>query len=402
MHAPVNPAREGGTPVRSKDRFLVFGQPVLGEAEIRGVVECLERRWIGTGPKVHQFEREFAAYRQSPYATAVGSCTAALHLSLVAAGLGPGDEVITTPMTFCSSVNAIIHTGATPVLVDCDLRTMNITAEAIQEKITSRTKAILPVHLCGRPCEMDAIMDLARRHDLRVIEDCAHAVETTYHGKAAGTFGDFGCFSFYVTKNLTTAEGGMILTGDEDLAGRLKVLALHGLSKDAWKRFADSGYQHYEVTAAGFKYNMTDIQAAIGLAQLPRIEGFARRRAEIWARYNDAFADLPCILPAAPEPYMVHGRHLYTPLLQLERLRVSRDEVLDALTAENIGAGVHFLAVHKHPYYRQTYGWAAGDFPNAEFISDRTLSLPLSGGLSDQDVQDVCTAFRRILLHYSK
>lgn len=402
MHGPVIPAREGGTPIRPRDRFLVFGQPVLGEPEIRGVVECLERRWIGTGPKVHQFEREFAAYRQAPFATAVGSCTAALHLSMVAAGLTTGDEVITTPMTFCSSVNAIIHTGATPVLVDCDRRTMNITADAIRAKITSRTKAILPVHLCGRPCEMDDIMELAKDYDLRVIEDCAHAVETTYHGKAAGTFGDFGCFSFYVTKNLTTAEGGMILTGKEELASRLKVLALHGLSKDAWKRFADSGYQHYEVTAAGFKYNMTDIQAAIGLAQLQRIDDFARRRSEIWARYNDAFADLPCIRPAEPEQYMVHGHHLYTPLLQLERLRVSRDEILDALTAENIGAGVHFLAVHRHPFYRETYGWKAGDFPNAEFISDRTLSLPLSGGLSDEDVGDVCEAFRRILLHYAK
>jgi dTDP-4-amino-4,6-dideoxygalactose transaminase len=402
MHAPSIPAREGGTPVRPRERFLVFGQPIIGDAEIRGVVDCLERRWIGTGPKVHQFEREFANYRNAPYGTAVGSGTAALHLSMIASGVGPGDEVITTPMTFCSSVNAIIHAGATPVLVDCDRRTMNISPDAIRENITERTRAILPVHLCGLPCDMDAIMTIAEDYDLRVVEDCAHAVETTYRGRAAGTFGDFGCFSFYVTKNLTTAEGGMILTKDESLAGQLKVLALHGLSKDAWKRFADSGYQHYEVTSAGFKYNMTDIQAAIGLAQLSRIDDFARRRAEIWARYDEAFADLPCILPPPPEKHMTHGRHLYTPLLKLEELRVSRDEVLDALTAENIGAGVHFIAVHRHEFYRRSYGWNLGEFPNAEFISDRTLSLPLSSGLGDQDVEDVCTAFRRILIHYSR
>jgi dTDP-4-amino-4,6-dideoxygalactose transaminase len=395
------PACEGGTPIRPRDRFLVFGQPAIGEAEIRGVVDCLERRWIGTGPKVQQFEREFAEYRQARYAAAVGSCTAALHLSMMAIGIGPGDEVITTPMTFCSSVNAIIHTGATPVLVDCERDTMNIGAAAIEQKITPRTKAILPVHFCGRPCEMDEITDLARAHRLRVIEDCAHAIETTYHGRSAGTIGDIGCFSFYATKNLTTAEGGMILTGDEELAARIKVLALHGLSKDAWKRFSDSGYQHYAVTAAGFKYNMTDIQAALGLAQLHRLDDFALRRAEIWAIYDRAFADLPCLLPPPPADDTVHARHLYTPLLQLERLQVDRDAILNALNAENIGAGVHYVAVHRHGFYEQAYGWTADDFPNAEFISARTLSLPLSPALTDEDVEDVVTAFRRILLHYA-
>jgi dTDP-4-amino-4,6-dideoxygalactose transaminase len=305
-------------------------------------------------------------------------------------------------MTFASSVNAIIHTGATPVLADCDPRTMNIDPEAIAARVTPRTKAILPVHLCGRPCEMDEIMALARRHGLRVIEDCAHAIETTYRGVPAGLIGDIGCFSFYVTKNLTTAEGGMILTRDEPLASRIKVLALHGLSKDAWKRFSDSGYQHYEVTAPGFKYNMTDMQAAIGLAQLPRLPEFSRRRAQIWAAYDEAFADLPVILPAPPTNSMEHARHLYTPLLDLDRLRVGRDEVLTALTAENIGVGVHYLAVHRHPFYQQSYGWRVGDFPSAEFVGDRTLSLPLSGGLSDEDVADVCAAFRRILLHYAR
>ncbi|MBV8652886.1 MAG: DegT/DnrJ/EryC1/StrS family aminotransferase [Alphaproteobacteria bacterium] len=395
------PACEGGAPIRPKDRFLVFGQPAIGEAEIRGVVDSMERRWIGTGPKVQQFEREFAAYRQARHAAAVGSCTAALHLSMMAIGIGPGDEVITTPMTFCSSVNAIIHTGATPVLVDCERDTMNIDAAAIERKVTPRTKAILPVHFCGRPCDMDTIMGLAHAHRLRVIEDCAHAIETMYSGRAAGTIGDIGCFSFYATKNLTTAEGGMILTGDEELAARIKVLALHGLSKDAWKRFSDSGYQHYEVSAAGFKYNMTDIQAAIGLAQLRRIEDFAVRRNEIWAIYDRAFADLPCLLPPPPADGTLHARHLYTPLLQLERLRVGRDDILNALNAENIGAGVHYVAVHRHGFYERTYDWTAEQFPNADFVSERTLSLPLSPALDDQDVDDVVRAFRRILLHYA-
>lgn len=396
------PACAGAAPVRTSDRFLVFGQPVLGDSEIEYVVDCLKRRWIGTGPRVHAFEHAFAAYRGAAHAVAVSSCTAALHLSMLALGIAAGDEVITTPMTFCASVNAIIHTGATPVIADCDRWTMNLTAEAIEAKITPRTKAILAVHMCGRPCDMDAIMAVARRHDLRVIEDCAHAIETSIGGRPAGTFGDIGCFSFYATKNITTAEGGMILTADEALADRIKMLGLHGLSKDAWKRFADSGYQHYEVVACGYKYNMTDLQAALGLAQLAQIDRFARRRAEIWQIYDRAFADLPCHLPPPSPPGVVHGRHLYTPLLQLEHLRCGRDAVLDAMTAEGIGVGVHYLAITQHRYYRDTYGWQHEDAPNAEFIGGRTLSLPLSAGLNEQDVADVVHAFRRILLHYSR
>jgi dTDP-4-amino-4,6-dideoxygalactose transaminase len=401
MNSGSLPACAGGMPVRARDRFLVFGQPVLGDTEIDAVVDCLRRRWIGTGPKVHQFEKEFAAYRGSPYAVAVGSCTAALHLSILALGIAAGDEVITTPMTFCATINAIIHTGATPVLADCDRWTNNLTAAAIEAKITARTKAILVVHMCGRPCDMDAIMEVARRHKLLVVEDCAHAIEATINGRPVGTFGDVGCFSFYATKNITTAEGGMILTADEALADRIKILGLHGLSKDAWKRFADAGYQHYEVVSSGYKCNMTDLQAALGLAQLVQIEGFARRRSELWEIYNQAFADLPCHLPMPPAPDTVHAHHLYTPILRLEDLRVDRDAVLDAMTAENIGVGVHYLAITQHRYYRDTFGWRSEDVPNAEFISARTLSLPLSAGLDDQDAADVCHAFRRVLLHFA-
>ena len=280
---------------------MVFGAPLIEDAEIDEVVATLKSGWLGTGPKVAQFERDFSAYTGAPHAVAVNSCTAALHLSMIAAGLGPGDEVITSPLTFCASVNAIIHAGATPVLADVDPVTMNIDPAQVAARITDRTRAILPVHFAGRPCDMDALMALANRHDLKIIEDCAHAIETEYHGRKAGTFGEFGCFSFYVTKNVATGEGGMVLARDEADAARIKTLALHGMSKDAWKRFGDEGYKHYFVTECGFKYNMMDIQAALGIHQLARVERNWRRRELIWNRYRQAFADLPVQLPAPPE-----------------------------------------------------------------------------------------------------
>jgi dTDP-4-amino-4,6-dideoxygalactose transaminase len=391
------PAMDGGAPVRSPDRFLVFGAPLIEEEEIAAVVDCLRSRWIGTGPKASLFEKEFATFKEKRFAVALNSCTAALHLAMLASGVRPNDEVITTPMTFCATVNAIIHSGAIPVLADCDPVTMNITAANIEERITAKTRAILVVHFAGRCCEMDDIMRLARSYDLLVIEDCAHALESEYHGRKSGDFGDMGCFSFYVTKNITTAEGGMVVTDDERMASRLKILGLHGMSKDAWRRFSDEGYRHYEVVHAGFKYNMTDIQASLGLHQLKRVERYWQRRREIWERYNSSFSDLPCRLPADPEPGTRHGLHLYTPLIEVERLGKSRDWVLAALTAENIGVGVHYTPVHLHPYYRKTYGWKKGDFPHAEWIGERTLSLPLSPSLLDKDVEDVITAFRRVM-----
>jgi dTDP-4-amino-4,6-dideoxygalactose transaminase len=388
-------ALEGGKPVRARGDFLVFGAPPIGEAEIAEVTDSLRKRWLGTGPKVARFERDFAAYKGEGNAVAVNSCTAALHLSMLALGIGPGDEVITTPLTFCATVNSILHAGATPVLADVESGTLNISPAQVARKITKRTKALLPVHFAGRCCDMPALMKLARAHRLAVIEDCAHAIETSRGGIPAGRFGDVGCFSFYATKNLTTGEGGMILAKKKAVADRAKRLALHGMTQDAWKRFSDSGYVHYDVVDLGYKFNMMDLQAAIGLHQLPELETRWLRRREIWNRYQDAFRDLPCDLPAESGPDERHAYHLYTPLIR--KGGPKRDWVLKALTAENIGVGVHYRALCDHPYYRKTLGWKRKDYPVAAGIGDRTVSLPLSAALSDKDVEDVIRAFRKVM-----
>ena len=390
-------AIDGGAPVRAPGRMLVFGAPRIERDEMDEVLDSMRKGWIGTGPKVHRFESDFAAYKGARHAVALNSCTAALHLSMLALGIGPGDEVITTPMTFCATINAIIHCGATPVLADIDPVTFNIDPAAIAQAITPRTKAILPVHFAGRCCDMAAIMALAREHGLKVVEDCAHAIETEQDGIKAGRFGDMGCFSFYVTKNVVTGEGGIVVTEDDQLAAHIKVLGLHGMSKDAWKRFSDEGYRHYQVVHAGYKYNMMDIQAAMGIHQLGRVEAWWSIREQIWRRFNEAFAGLPCRLPADPVPNSRHAFHLYTPLVDIDRLGRERDWVLDAMTAENIGVGVHYVPVHLHPYYRNRFGWSEGDFPQAERVGARTVSLPLSPALSEQDVEDVITAFSRVL-----
>lgn len=392
------PAINGGIPVRQDNNFLVYGKPKLEEPEIEEVVGCMRRGWIGTGPKVRQFETDFAKYKGASHAIALNSCTAALHLSMFAANIGPGDEVITTPMTFCATINSIIHCGATPVLADCRPDTMNIDPVEIEKKVTARTKAILPVHFAGLCCDMDAIMEIAGMYDLLVIEDCAHAIESKYHSQPAGTFGDIGCFSFYVTKNVVTGEGGMIITEDDRFAGRIKVLGLHGMSKDAWKRFSDKGYKHYQVIHAGYKYNMMDIQAAMGIEQLKRVDTYWQHRKKIWHRYNDAFESLPCFLPKDAESDSKHAYHLYPVMLDIEKLGKERDWFLNALTAENIGVGVHYQPVHMHPFYHKTFGWQPGDFPHAEWVGERTLSLPLSAALEQNDVEDVITAFKKVLL----
>ncbi len=380
-----------------RNEFLVFGAPAIEQAEIEEVIASLKSGWLGTGPKVARFEADFAAYKETAHAVAVSSCTAALHLSMLSAGLGPGDEVITTPLTFCATVNAIIHAGATPVLADVDPVTQNIDPVSVESKITEQTRAILPVHFAGRPCDMDSLSKIAERHGLIMIEDCAHAVEAEYKGRKAGTFGDFGCFSFYVTKNVITGEGGMVLTGSEDAAERIKILALHGMTKDAWKRFSDDGYKHYQVVELGFKCNMMDLQAAIGIHQLARVEANWVRRREIWHRYMDAFSPLPVGLPAAPEADTRHAYHLFTILIEEERAGIDRDGFLDAMTARNIGVGIHYLSIPEHPYYRERFAWRGEDYPHAMRIGHQTVSLPLSAKLTDADVRNVVDAVRGIL-----
>jgi len=383
--------------MRAKKDFLVFGSPLVEAAEIEEVVASLKSGWLGTGPKVAQFESDFAAYKGVAYTAAVNSCTAALHLSLLAADLRPGDEVITTPMTFCATVNAILHAGATPVLADVDPVTMNIDPAQVAAKITARTRAILPVHFAGRSCEMAELMEIAERQGLKVIEDCAHAIETEHHGRKAGTFGDFGCFSFYVTKNVVTGEGGMVVARREADIARIKVLALHGMSKDAWKRFGDEGFKHYQVVELGFKYNMMDLQAAIGIHQLARVEACWLKRQAVWRRYQEAFKDLPIGLPAEPAPDTRHAYHLYTILVDEENCGISRDGFLDAMTAQHIGVGVHYLSIPEHPFYQQTLGWCPEDYPHARRIGRQTVSLPISAKLTDDDVQDVIAAVFGVL-----
>ena len=378
--------------------FLVFGSPLIEQPEIEEVVASMKSGWLGTGPKVHKFEEMYKEYKGSKYAMAVNSCTAALHLSLLAIGIKPGDEVIVPTMTFTSTASVVIHAGGIPVFADCKKDTMNIDPEDIERKITPKTKAIIPVHFAGRACEMDAIMEIAERHNLRVIEDCAHAIETEYHGKKAGTFGDLGCFSFYVTKNIVTGEGGMAITDNEEYASTIKIMALHGMSKDAWKRFGDSGYKHYQVLYAGYKYNMMDLQAAIGIHQLPRVDHQWNRRQEIWNMYNEAFKDLPVFTPAPVESDTKHAYHLYTLLLDIERLKISRDDFLDMMTKRNIGIGVHYVALHLHPFYQNAFGYKTYDFPNAEWISERTVSIPLSAKLTDKDVKDVIKQYNQLLV----
>lgn len=384
-------------PVRSKKKFLVFGSPDIKKPEIMEIIGSMRSGWIGTGPKVHRFEEDFKKYKHSPFAVAVNSCTAALHLGILAAGIAPGDEVITTAMTFCATVNAIIHSGAVPVLADCDLLTGCIDPQSVRKKITPKTRAIIPVHFAGNACDMDAIMSIAKEYNLKVIEDCAHAIETTYRGKHVGTFGDFGCFSFYVTKNVITGEGGMVLAGHKEYADKIKILALHGMSKDAWKRFSDDGYKHYEVVHAGFKYNMTDLQAAIGIHQLKRVEKNWLRRRAVWKRYQQELKELPVRLPSEPLKYVKHGYHLFTIMIDRGKTGISRDQFLSAMNKENIGTGVHYQSIPTHPYYRKVYGWVPEEYPNSYLIGRQTVSIPLSSKLTDRDVGDVIFAVKKNL-----
>jgi dTDP-4-amino-4,6-dideoxygalactose transaminase len=379
-----------------RDSFLVFGSPLIGQEEIDEVVDSLRSAWIGTGPKVERFERMLEDYVGVDHVRCLSSCTAGLILSLRALGVGPGDEVLVPSMTFVASANAVEQVGARPVLIDSVEDTGLIDLDAAEAAVGPSTKAIMVVHLAGRPVDLDRVAALADRHELHVIEDAAHAIGAEWRGQRIGAHGNVTCFSFYATKNVTTAEGGAVATPDRELADEIERLALHGLSSGAWRRYSDAGFRHYVATEPGAKFNLTDLHASLGIHQLPRLEGWIARRAELWERYDDLLADLPLVTPPPPGAEMRHARHLYSVRLE-EDAGMSRDALLEALEAQRIGSGVHYLAVHLHPYYRERYGLEPDDLPVAHRISEQTLSLPLSPKVSDADQDDVVAALRLVL-----
>jgi len=374
---------------------IVFSKPHLGKSEINEVVKSLKSGWIGTGPKVKKFEENFKKYKNSKYAIAVNSCTAALHLSLLAVGIKKDDEVIVPTLTFAATVNTVIHAGAKPIFIDCEKDSMNINPDLIEQKITNKTKAILPVHLAGRMCNMDKITIIAKKYKLKVIEDCAHAIEAEYKGKQSGTFGDLGCFSFYATKNITTSEGGMIITNNKKYAEFVKTMSLHGMSQDAWDRHGNSKFRHYKITLPGYKYNMTDIQAAIGIHQLKKIDKYWKERQKTWNLYNKSFKDLPVITPANIEKNVKHAYHLYTLLLEIDKLNISRDDFIDKMTRKKIGTGVHYIPVHMQPYYKKVFN--SKGLLNSEWISERTVSIPLSPFLKKNEIDYIIKTTKKII-----
>ena len=391
-------AERAGSGARITEQdYLPFSEPWIGEEEIEAAVQCLRSGWLTSGPKVVEFERDFSNYVGAPHALAVNSCTSALHLALEAVGVGPGDEVITSPVTFAATAAVIEHLGARPVFVDVEPDTLNLDAEALEPAITLRTKAILPVHFAGQPCDMDLILGLARAHDLAVVEDAAHALPASYKGRRVGTLGDITCFSFYVTKTITTGEGGMAVTDRDDFAERMRVMRLHGMSKDAWKRYTKEGSWFYEITAPGFKYNLPDLAAAIGIAQLKRSDEFLARREKIARAYDEAFAGLPGVSVPAVRPGRGHAWHLYVLQIDPEACAMDRDTLIRKLSERGIGTSVHFIPLHLHPYYRDKYGYRPDDFPRAHAAFRRLVSLPLFPKMADGDVARVISAVRDIL-----
>ena len=374
---------------------LVFGQPLIGEAEIREVEDTLRSGWIGCGPKTKQFEADFARYKSTHDALAMNSGTSALFHALDAAGIGYGDEVITTALTFVATINAIIHVGATPVIVDVDEATQNIDPVKIAEAITPKTKAILPVHLAGLPCDMDAIMKIAKAHGLQVIEDAAHAIEAEYKGQKIGAIGDFGCFSFYPTKNLTTGEGGMLLAKSPADLDCARSRSAHGLSSDAYKRYTSSTFAHYRATDVGYKNNMSDLQAALGIHQLARLEENWLIRRQYWMRYREELSGLGLVLPCLPDTGVRHAYHLFV-LRVTPEFGETRDNFIKKMNGTGIGCGVHFLSIADHPFHEDRLGLNAVDYPIANRISEQTVSIPLSAKLTDFDVERVVAAVKDI------
>jgi dTDP-4-amino-4,6-dideoxygalactose transaminase len=395
-------ALEGGTPIRRD--FLPFGRPLISEDEIAAVADVLRSGWIGMGRRTIEFETAFARYVGARHAISVSSCTAGLHAALVAAGIGPGHEVITTPLTFAATVNAILDTGASPVLVDVDPRTLDIEPAAVRRALSRRTRAILPVHFGGLACDLGGLGAIAAERNLIVLEDAAHAVGAQHGGKRVGGHGNLVAFSFYPNKNMTTIEGGMVTTDDDRLAEEIRLVRLHGLSSDAWRRFSAKEIVVSLALRGGFKYNLTDVQSVLGLGQLARIEEFLATRERYAVLYDRAMADLPVDLQVRPSAGSGHRHalHLYVILLRLDELSVDRNMVLRALRAENVGAGLHYQAIHEHPYFAAILPHRAGDFPVAESVSERTLTLPLGPSMSEEDVEDVILAVQSVLARYRR
>lgn len=390
----------GGKPVRGS--FLPCFLPTIEQEEIDEVIDTLKSNWITTGPKTHQFEEMFREYVGCKHAIALNSCTAGLHLALVAAGIGEGDEVITSPFTFAATVNVIVHQGAKPVFVDIIPDTYNIDSGKIEAAISKKSKAIIPVHYAGQPCEMDEIMAIAKKYNLLVIEDAAHALSATYKGRKIGTIGDVTSFSFYATKIITTAEGGMVTTDNDELAEKIRLLSLHGISKDAWKRYSSEGSWYYEILYPGYKYNMTDIQASMGIQQLKKLDILQEVRQTIARLYTNTFKDMPEITEPYVDEQVQPTWHLYPILINTDRLKIDRNKFIEALKLENIGTSVHFIPIHLHPYYQEQFGFKRGDFPNSEYVYERIISLPLYPRMTEKDTEDVIAAVKKIVDYYRK
>lgn len=396
----LKPAIEGGTPVR-KD-LLVFGKPDIRDEDIAEVVDTLRSGWIGHGPKTERFEKMFEEFTGTKHAIAVNSCTAALYLSLAMLDLKQDDEIITTPLTYPATANVILHHDAKLVFADVQEETGNISPQKIQDKITANTKAIIPVHLHGYPCDMGEILSLAEYSSIAVIGDAAHAIESRFKNKHVAILGDAVCFSFYATKNITTADGGMIATDRDDWAERLKLMRMHGVTRSAWNRFKDEGFKFYDTVAPGYKLNLTDLQSALAIHQMERIDLSWKRRDDIWGKYSKVFGNMRGIeIPPEPKEGK-HAKHLYPLRLELEKIRIDRDHFVEALKAEGIGAGIHFISLHQQTFYRKTFGFKPEDFPCAAKISDRTISLPLSPALSEKDANDVIDAVAKLLDYYAR
>lgn len=385
---------------KKRETFLNYALPLIEAEELQGVKEALESNWLTRGPKTQQFEKEFAAYVGAKYAVGLNSCTAGLHLTMVALGIGPGDEVITTPFTFAASVNTIVHTGATPVLVDIDPQTYNINPDLIEARITARTKAIIPVHFAGQACEMDALRDLAKRYNIWVIEDAAHAIYTKYRDQMIGSLSEATVFSFYATKNLCTGEGGMVTTNNEELANRLRIYSLHGLSRNAWNRYTAAGSWSYDIESPGYKYNMTDMQAALGLAQLQKLAKMQEIREAYAQEYQKELAPIPELILPFVDPQHRHAWHLYVIRVKEELLAIDRQQFIEELKAANIGTSVHFIPIYRHSYYREHFGFRAEDFPVTEEVFRGVISLPLYPKMNKTDVVDVIEAVKRIVSKY--